>query len=623
LPATRTFNAVSATLGEPITWISGNHKKQVAIWIPNTSTQDSFKELARETNWVNKVCKNMNRSADTNEEKDEAIGWLLEELMNKSPDAFHCVACKIGYIPADMSRMSATYTNAMLKESNNNAKQARIISRFLKYWYNRWLLASEFDVSSLSDGYVEPEEGYIIMDKEKIRYWWKHPGEVIVSEIGDMLKPEGLQDVKSFDIAIGGDHGKGRFRLALILIIRFHSVTEFLRRVFVHGEIDSAKDKASILHDTFLEKFDAEITKIVQHKKFWLYQSPSQKASVSFEQIEDGFAKPVRSFICGDGKFFMQVTGRENMASHWCPYCKTLVTRCEWKNEKDWINCNEEEWTLQGLKDQLEENIQKDLKGGARKGVVKKVIFNFAEPNHILPNILHQEINLVNDLMQHLYDYVEWAIECWEEEPKRIRDAYLQAHINVTNIGDEIDEQEQAISSYKAELSSKDISETEQGDLEDALQEAEEHVEKLKHLLPKAKKKLKDTRKTFQAMMSERKLNDIRLTLDNSILIDKFNFKRPAYHGGKFIGPHCRGMMERRDEFTKEIKDLFLSMVDPKDDEKKEKIKNFMDCTNRYLSVLSNIFSLARKFNGTMTEEDFCHMESSVKNSLKLQVSLG
>jgi hypothetical protein len=461
------------------------------------------------------------------------------------------------------------------------------------------------------------------MDKEKIFYWWKHPTEVIVSEIGDMLRPEDVHDVKNCDIAIGGDHGKGRFQLALILIIWFHSVREFLRRVFVHGEIDSAKDKASILRETFLEDFDKEVTKMVQHKKFWLHWNDDQKVTVSFEPLDDGFDKDVRTFICGDGKFFMQVTGRENMASHWCPYCKTLVTRCEWKNEEDWIDCTEEEWTLEGLKLQLQENILNDLKGGARKGVVEKTMFNFAEINHILPNILHQEINLVNDLMQHLYDYAEWNVECWEAEQKEIRDAYLQSHINVTNISDEIDEHEEAITSYRAEPNNKDISETEKGDLEDALQDAEEQVEKLKHFLPQAKKKLKETKKTFQAMMSERKLNEIRLTLDNSILIDQFNFKRPVYHGGKFIGTHCRGMMEKQDEFTKAITDLFISAVDPEDIEKQEKIKNFMDCTRCHLSVLSNIFSLARKLHGTMTEEDFFHMETSVEQLMKVASELG
>jgi hypothetical protein len=136
LPPTGSFDKRAALIGEPITWMSGNQKTQVAIRIPNTSTQKVFKEHAKKTKWVEKVCDNINRNADTKEEKDEAIGWLLEEIMSKSPDAFQRIACKHGYIPADMSRMSATYTNAMLKESNNNAKQARIISRFLKYWYN-------------------------------------------------------------------------------------------------------------------------------------------------------------------------------------------------------------------------------------------------------------------------------------------------------------------------------------------------------------------------------------------------------------------------------------------------------------------------------------------------------
>jgi hypothetical protein len=73
------------------------------------------------------------------------------------------------------------------------------------------------------------------------------------------------------------------------------------------------------------------------------------------------------------------------------------------------------------------------LKGSARKGVVDKVMFHFAEPLSILVSILHLEINLVNDLFQYVYDFAKWSVECWENELKVVRDAYLEAHEVIHN----------------------------------------------------------------------------------------------------------------------------------------------------------------------------------------------
>jgi hypothetical protein len=88
LPPNGSFDKQADLISEPITWMSRNCKTQVAIQIPNTSSQQVFKEHAKKTKWVEKVCENINRNEDTKEEKDEAIGWLLEEIMSKSPDAF-------------------------------------------------------------------------------------------------------------------------------------------------------------------------------------------------------------------------------------------------------------------------------------------------------------------------------------------------------------------------------------------------------------------------------------------------------------------------------------------------------------------------------------------------------
>jgi hypothetical protein len=70
--------------------------------------------------------------------------------------------------------------------------------------------------------------------------------------VGDLLKPEDIPNVNGIDLAFGGDHGKGRFQTAMIFILCFTGDRDFLQRVFVQGEIDSAKDKSVILRKTIM-----------------------------------------------------------------------------------------------------------------------------------------------------------------------------------------------------------------------------------------------------------------------------------------------------------------------------------------------------------------------------------
>jgi hypothetical protein len=118
-------------------------------------------------------------------------------------------------------------------------------------------------------------------------------------------------------------------------------------------------------------------------------------------------------------------------------------------------------------------------------------------------------------------------------------------------------------------------------------------------------------------MLKDRKLNDIRFEFDNKILIEKFGIKRPAYHGGKFIGTHCRIIMERREEFCSIVKSFYFECVGNNPSKHQEIIK-FVDRIEPYLGQLSNIFSRLRKNHGTLIGQDFEMMEGSVKQMLKL-----
>jgi len=49
------------------------------------------------------------------------------------------------------------------------------------------------------------------------------PSAVVKHEINNMLDEESAKQVQKLDFTVGGDHGVGRFRFALIFIIRFET----------------------------------------------------------------------------------------------------------------------------------------------------------------------------------------------------------------------------------------------------------------------------------------------------------------------------------------------------------------------------------------------------------------
>jgi hypothetical protein len=603
--------------------MSRNNVQQTAIRIPRTRNQDSFRKMVKKTNFVDNIIDNL--TDDSIASKEEGIEWLLDEIAAKDPETFKNVALKKGLV--DFKRMSAEETAAMLTEARCTMKQGRIINQHLFSQFKRRLLAKELDVSALGKDAIPPVTDWIKWNKTKVWFWWKKPTEVLTKEICSLVKLEEVDDVSSIDMSVGGDHGGGRFRVALILVIRFKDPNKpFRRRVFIHGEIDSNKDKAELLRHTFLPKINTEMKKIMEHENIW-FSVNDGKLSLSFEGGE-GEGVPTRAFICGDGKFFMQVLGRENMASHWCPFCKAQISTCRWDNKDKWLNTDEPEWTLQELKNQLEKNNRENLKGAARMGVVEEPIFDFVEVCNILPNILHEQINLANNLVENIYEFIEWVVEVWAEEDREIRDKFLEAQQHVANMEKDLSEMENEIQEIQDDIADLDPStenaEMLRKDWNEQLTEKMQNKEFVRNsVLAPAKKKLAASKKQFRKHWEDKKLSDTRVKLDNDIFVDKFNYNRKPYHGDKFTGKEARSMMERREELCAAIKELLLEVVADQHNEKKNNdIKRYIDLVESYLAVLSNLFSRLRKFHGQLTEEDYKEMERSANLLPKLAEEL-
>jgi hypothetical protein len=58
-------------------------------------------------------------------------------------------------------------------------------------------------------------------DRTIIDYWYKEPDKLISNRIDVMVKESQLEGVKHVDLFVGGDHGGGKFRMSLKVLLRF------------------------------------------------------------------------------------------------------------------------------------------------------------------------------------------------------------------------------------------------------------------------------------------------------------------------------------------------------------------------------------------------------------------
>ncbi len=146
-----------------------------------------------------------------------------------------------------------------------------------------------------------------------------------MNQINVMVKPEDLEGVKVVDLCIGGDHGAGRFRMLLKILLRFTSKPAIVKRYEVANVLHS-KDDIDVLHKTVLEKIIEGLWKIYDGGRFIVTMNEDRQLNLSFSHSSSENLTicdvPIRLFINGDLKYFAQMLGREGMSTSWCMWCE-------------------------------------------------------------------------------------------------------------------------------------------------------------------------------------------------------------------------------------------------------------------------------------------------------------
>ena len=129
--------------------------------------------------------------------------------------------------------MGAYEAAAMWETANVNISQQRVIQRHLDSFFGKRFIVPEHSVRDIGRGALVAQLGSIKgSDNERIQFWYKRVDHVLEHEIEDII----AEDVKFFsqvigvDIVVGGDHGKGKFRMVLMVVLRTANATKTKRK---------------------------------------------------------------------------------------------------------------------------------------------------------------------------------------------------------------------------------------------------------------------------------------------------------------------------------------------------------------------------------------------------------
>ena len=279
---------------------------------------------------------------------------------------------------------------------------------------------------ALGKGHSKVEKGLFLYQKEegdipeRIHYWWKNPVHEFSGHVSHLINGFSLDpnNIEFINNVYGGDHGKGKFRFTAKIIIKMKD-NSYCERVYPVGDVKCRKDNRIVLSNTIFSHVCERVN--------FLYHNPSYffckdgEWCLSFEEDVDPYAMAMDEgkvvvtvqqnvFIAGDLAYLAVVMGKEGYEKDWCCLCDVYNT--------DWVDFGHDlgnMWTVESLKAQHSLNVEKNLKGKAKKGVKCNPYFDIPVENVIF-SVLHALMGIGNALLAYLIDTVELNIECLLQE---------------------------------------------------------------------------------------------------------------------------------------------------------------------------------------------------------------
>ena len=176
----------------------------------------------------------------------------------------------------------------MWQESNVNLRSQRTILRYLTNEFGTRLVVPETEISKLGQHFVEPKCDYFIMEKKK-KFWTKSVPTIVLTylkhKLGDSVQ---IDSVRSIELVIGGDHGQGKFRSVMKIILRDASgknIDSFCVKI---GHIDFDKDTYHVLKNSVTKPLNDDIKVITDSGSVqFITNLTTKEKSIVFDTVDE------------------------------------------------------------------------------------------------------------------------------------------------------------------------------------------------------------------------------------------------------------------------------------------------------------------------------------------------
>jgi hypothetical protein len=168
--------------------------------------------------------------------------------------------------------------------------------------------------SVFSDNSYPPKVGRkSLPDKTIVDFWYKSPDLLLKHQINELISATDVDGIERVDIATGGNHGGGRFWMALKLLIQFAGKPTISIMFEIANALHSSND-IEVMKDTVLDKIIMGYRNIHEGGRFVVMFDEKEKLQLSFFSLLEPEEAPLcdvplNIFVNGDLKFFAQILG--------------------------------------------------------------------------------------------------------------------------------------------------------------------------------------------------------------------------------------------------------------------------------------------------------------------------
>ena len=452
---------------------------------------------------------------------------------------------------------------------------------------------------------------------------------------------ESIDSFESVYLVIGGDHGQGKFRSVMKVILRNRygkNVNHFCIKV---NHIDCEKDTYEVLKKSIAAPLNADIKFINESKHIQVLTDIITKEVSLFIGTEDQVdmsqyiikkSIPVRILMCGDLAFFAAVLGKVNMSGKWCVWCQLGPT--EWGVSG---HNNGEEWTIEKMNDlrcQIVRNEVVDTPGN-KKSIVEKILIDAIPVDHIIFSLLHAKIGVGNKVLDSFLEWVDYRVETLSQQEIEARDAYQLALIDqkeavsnrdswlnqygaelagyrterkhISDLVKERDDQNKLILSniVRKELNAQSKTLTLQINVLVKTRNEVDAIVIAQNKIVKAKKRDTDNFRSTRGIHTP-----VRMMVENCLR--KYNIDRAKYHGGQLEGTTVMRLFQNAESIFGEMKQHLIDVPTKACDkvEVNDMIKRYIELS----TLLDGLFSLARTPSGEASE-DICEKQKNSSSS--------